>query len=432
MRQPFSFETLAEWLPWLEKLSPREIVLGLERVQSVLDRLQLRRPEIVIHVGGTNGKGSSVAMLESLLLYDGIETGCYTSPHLCRYNERIRIGGAAAEDDAIVSALRRVENARGDVPLTYFEYGTLAALAAFESANVNAWILEVGLGGRLDAVNAIEPDVSLITNVSLDHCAWLGNDIESIAREKAGIMRGNKPTIFGDPVVPAVIRFVARKIDADLLVAAEDFFVEKSSGAEGVRRWRGRRIEVSGLESLPLIGEVQMQNASAVLATIEALGMDHLLVAEKINAAFSKIELPGRFQVIERDLRWVLDVAHNPAAARALADRLGRLHKKGRVFAILGVLKDKDVSGVIAPLKHLVDRWLSVTVASSRAAPAGQLAQQVSAICEKPCLIGQNINEAFEYVRTNASLGDTVLVMGSFHVVGPALEWLDHTSNGNN
>ena len=184
-----SFSTLDDWLPWLESLSPREIVLGLDRVQEVLERLDLGRPPVVINVAGTNGKGSSVAMLESLHRTAGIRTGCYTSPHLVRYNERIRIDGTPADDDAVIAALKAVEAARQDVPLTFFEFGTLAALKAFDDSGVDAWILEVGMGGRLDAVNAVEPDGSIITNVSLDHCAWLGDDVETIAKEKAGVMR---------------------------------------------------------------------------------------------------------------------------------------------------------------------------------------------------------------------------------------------------
>lgn len=425
MTQPNSYATLAEWLPWLETLSPREIVLGLERVRTMLGRLELVQPTIVIHVGGTNGKGSSVAMLESLFLTDGIKTGCYTSPHLTRYNERIRIGGIPAQDREIVDALSRVEKVRGDTPLTYFEYGTLAALLVFDSADADAWILEVGLGGRLDAVNAVEPDVSLITNVALDHCAWLGNDIDSIAREKAGIMRSNKPTIFGDANIPTAIRTAAHTINATLIVAGEDFSAEASVARAQTWSWHGRRTNVSGLRLLPLVGDVQTQNAAAVLAIVEALGMDHLLNAATINAAFSEIDLSGRFQLIPRKCLWILDVAHNPAAASALADRLERLTIEGQVVAVLGILKDKDIAGIVEPLKHLVDRWHTVTVDSARAESATTLAQQVSAICDKPCLIGGDVIEALEHVSANVATSDAVLVLGSFHVVGPALDWLE-------
>ena len=216
------FESLDQWLPWLESLSPREIVLGLERVREVKHRLDLHDPKFVVNVAGTNGKGSSVAMLESLLRNAGIVTGCYTSPHVISYNERTRIDGRPASEQVILKALAKVESVRGDVPLTFFEFGTLATLVAFDSAKVDAWILEVGMGGRLDAVNVIDPDVALITNVSIDHCAWLGDDVETIAREKAGIMRPAIPVIFGSEKVPDTVFDVANELDATLLVAGQD------------------------------------------------------------------------------------------------------------------------------------------------------------------------------------------------------------------
>ncbi|MDH3440816.1 MAG: Mur ligase family protein, partial [Gammaproteobacteria bacterium] len=223
MKPTESFKSLADWLPWLESLSPREIVLGLDRVQAVLQNLDIARPETVITVAGTNGKGSSIAMLEAILRQQGIRTGSFTSPHVHRYNERTRIDGQPASDEAIISALATVESARGDTPLTFFEFGTLATLVAFAAAGVDAWLLEVGMGGRLDAVNAIEPDGCLITNVALDHCAWLGDDVESIAAEKAGIMRAGKPVVFGSTSLPDAIVRIAAETGADLVLAGRDF-----------------------------------------------------------------------------------------------------------------------------------------------------------------------------------------------------------------
>lgn len=424
MNQPGSFKSLGDWLPWLETLSPREIVLGLDRVHVVLDRLDLARPKSVISIAGTNGKGSSAAMLEALLGKGGMQTGCYTSPHISRYNERIRIGGQPASDEVIVSALALVEAMRGDVPLTFFEFGTLAALVAFDSADADAWILEVGLGGRLDAVNAVEPDASLITNVSLDHCAWLGNDTESIAREKAGIMRASTPVVYGSPELPQAIPTIAQELGAVLWVAGQDFGFEEHSGSADSWTWHGQGMTLSGLQRPALPGKVQLQNASAVLALLEALEMDDLLTPEIVSEALSGITLDGRFQLIEKQCRWILDVAHNPDAARVLADLMSQQKTDGKVTAVVGMLADKDIAGVIAPLCGLVDTWISVTVAGERAESASALAGKIANVCQKPCLIADSTTDALQLAKKRANADDIVLVTGSFYLVGPALAWL--------
>jgi dihydrofolate synthase/folylpolyglutamate synthase len=239
-----SFSTLDDWLPWLETLSPREINLGLERVVKVLDVLDLPRAQRVITVAGTNGKGSSVAMLEALFANAGYKTACFTSPHVLRYNERIRIDGHVASDTEIIAAFERVQSARRDVPLTYFEFGTLAALIVFAEAGADTLILEVGMGGRLDAVNAVEPDACLITNIALDHTTWLGHDTESIAAEKAGIMRAGKPVVFGAQNLSDAITEHAEKIGADLRLASEDFGFETNDKNAAVWSWHGRKVKL--------------------------------------------------------------------------------------------------------------------------------------------------------------------------------------------
>lgn len=354
----------------------------------------------------------------------GMSTGCYTSPHIHKYNERIRVDSVPASDEAILSALQLVESMRGDVPLTFFEFGTLVALVVFDNAGVAAWILEVGLGGRLDAVNAVDPDASLITNVSLDHCAWLGDNTELIAAEKAGIMRGSRPVIFGGRDVPDAIRATAAALEARLLIAGEDFAYERDLLDAQRWSWRGAAVELSGLLAPSLAGDVQIQNAAAVLATLEALGFDGLLNSDTVNDVLPKLELEGRFQVVQRQCRWILDVAHNPAAAAALAERFGDLQIEGQVTAIVGLLQDKDVQGVIGPLARFVDRWIAVTVNSSRAAPATQLAQDISSLCNKPCLIAGTIAAALAFADGRANEKDAVIVTGSFYIVGPALDWL--------
>jgi dihydrofolate synthase/folylpolyglutamate synthase len=390
---------LPDWLRRLETLSPREIDLGLERVADVLARMALVRPARVIHVGGTNGKGSSVEMLRALLSGQGV-IGTYTSPHVMHYNERIAINGDAASDEVIVAAFERVEAARGGVPLTYFEFGTLAALAVFEAAGVDTAILEVGLGGRLDAVNAVDPDASLITNVSLDHCDWLGHDVESIGYEKAGIMRAGKPVVFADKSMPASVAEHAQKLGARLILAGRDF------------TW-----------TASLRGPKQLQNAAGALALVEALGLEQVLVPERVNRAFTRLRLPGRMQTIEREQEWLLDVAHNPAAAEALAASLQQSEERFDV-AIVGILDDKDVEGIVRPLATQVDAWIAVTAVSQRAIDGAELARRIANEAGKACLIADSIDAAVENAGAIAGSGGRVLVTGSFYTVGPFLERL--------
>ena len=264
------FNSLSDWLLWQETLHPRKIDLGLERVAAVAKRLRLLQPDFgVITVAGTNGKGSSVAMLEAVLLAAGYRTGCYTSPHLQRYNERIRIQGQEVDDASLCAAFACVDEARGDETLSYFEFGTLAALTLFRREPLDVVLLEVGMGGRLDAVNAVEPTASLITNVSLDHCAWLGDDVESIAFEKAGILRAGKSTVYADENVPVSVLEHAREIGADLVLAGRDYGWNRSAMGWS---WQGRQHTLENLEIPSLNGEFQLGNAAGVLALLEAGG----------------------------------------------------------------------------------------------------------------------------------------------------------------
>ena len=415
---------LDDWLGWLETLSPTEIELGLDRVEEVLGRLQPSRAGRVIHVAGTNGKGSSVVMLEALFISCGERVGAYTSPHLNCYNERIRMNGAPVSDREIISAFERVETARQNVPLTYFEFGTLAALVTFGANKADTIILEVGMGGRLDAVNAIDPDAGIITNVSLDHCDWLGEDIESIAAEKAGIMRSDKPFIFGALDAPKAILTAAEKIGADLSRGGKDFDYAAEADSPGTWAWSGRRSKLSSLGMPALAGKVQLQNASAVLALIEAIGLDELLDRQLVNKAFGQLELAGRCQLFQTDKRWLLDVAHNAAAANALSDFLADTSPGGRIIAISGMLRDKDLGGIVSPLLEIVDAWVAVTAESPRALAAKELAAGIANLCDKPCLVADSLADAMQYACAQATAKDLILVTGSFYVVGPALQWL--------
>lgn len=427
MDQPGSrsgFDSLDAWLAWLEGLSPAEIDLGLDRVLKVLRRLRLGVAARVIHIGGTNGKGSSAAMLESLLMSSGERVGSYTSPHLHRYNERIRLNGAPVSDDTVVSAFGRVESARQETPLTYFEFGTLAAMVAFEESGVDTVILEVGMGGRLDAVNAVEPDAGIITNVSLDHCDWLGEDIESIAAEKAGIFRPDKPFVFGATDVPQAIVDAAQETGADLRLRGRDFDYQTESGSRASWTWCGREHQIGTLAAPALAGQFQIQNAAAVLALLEAIGLDQLLDAPAINRAFGRIELAGRCQSFKSDRNWLLDVAHNADAANALSEYIGWLGGAGSTIAVIGVLADKDIDGIVSPLAERVDSWVAVTANSPRAVAAGTLAARIANLTDKPCLIGDDLPGAMRHARGSAGDDDLILVTGSFYMVGPALQWL--------
>jgi dihydrofolate synthase / folylpolyglutamate synthase len=412
---------LATWLTRLETLSPREIDLGLERVETVLGRLDYAAPASVIHVAGTNGKGSCVTMLGALLATTGARVGCYTSPHVHRYNERILVDGREAGDEAIISAFERVEAVRGDVPLTYFEYGTLAALLVFSDAGVDKAILEIGMGGRLDAVNAVEPDAGLITNVTLDHCDWLGHDVETIAIEKAGIMRRGKPFVFGSKEVPRSIGREAERIGAKLLLAGRDF----DWSADGMGwAWRGATMRLDALARPSLEGEHQLENAAAVLALLEAMGCVELLRPEVVDTAFSRLAMPGRMQRFGSGPRWLVDVAHNPGAAVVLAQTLRAEPHAGRTIVIFGMLDDKDVAGVLTSLRNLVDVWIAVTAESPRAIDADELARRVANQVGAACLVAGSIEEAIQQARRIAEPCDRIVVTGSFYVVGPVLEHL--------
>lgn len=417
-----SGSSLDEWLVRLESFSPTEIVLGLERVEVLLERLQLPAPEIVFHIAGTNGKGSSVAMLEALLRGKNLRVGTYTSPHITRYNERIRIDAREAADAEIIEAFERIEAVREAIPLTYFEYGTLAALLLFADAEVDAAILEIGMGGRLDAVNAVEPTAGLITNVALDHCAWLGSDVETIGTEKAGIMRPGKPTVFASPDAPQSVIGHARTLGAELILAGRDY----DWSSDGERwSWRGTTRQLRDLERPPLAGDVQVQNAAGVLALIEAAGLHDLLVENVINAAIAGVRLAGRAQRVSVGGEWLLDVAHNPAAAQTLADTLGSIDISGQTAAIISMLDDKDVEEVVAALKGKVDSWVAVRAESPRALSASELGRRVANAADRSCLVADSLPQAMDHARALAGTDGLVLVTGSFYIVGPVLRALE-------
>ena len=415
---------LSDWLTWLETLSPKEIDLGLERVQTVLGRLSLDLPRHVLTIAGTNGKGSSVAATTALLQAAEYRVGAYTSPHVIDFNERIVIDGVPAKDAVIVAAFERIEQVRDGLPLTYFEYGTLAAMVIFATARLDVWVLEVGLGGRLDATNAIDPTASLITNVALDHCNWLGDDVESIAAEKAGIMRNAVTTVVGATEVPEALLEHAERSGARLLLAGRDFHCQRHDN--GLWTWRSSGRVFENLQPPGLRGEFQYGNVAAVLTLLDAAGLDRALDVALINRVLPTLSLAGRMQRISAgDANWLLDVAHNPAAAAELGAALAAERRDAAdTWAIIGALDDKDIAGIATPLNPVVDHWIAVTADCPRALPAAELGRQIGNACNRPCRIIDSLEDAMDYARGRAAAEDTLLVTGSFYVVGPALSAL--------
>lgn len=424
------FTNLSDWLAWQETLHPSAIDLSLDRIRKVLQRLRWQAPPVpVITVAGTKGKGSCAAMLESIYLAGGYRTGLFTSPHLQRYNERIRIAGADISDESLCAAFARIDAARGEISLTYFEFNTLAALLCFATAGLDVWLLEVGMGGRLDAVNAIDADVAVLTSIGLDHTEWLGNDVESIGREKAGIMRAGKPAVFGAQDMPDSIRTTANQIGATLLRTEHDFGFVRD--AQTWTWWMDRQ----RLEHLPLpgiAGEVQLWNAAAALAALHLLTARLPLDRKAIEQGLRTVQLAGRFQVIPAATarcEWIFDVAHNPLSATVLAAHLAahaqRCGRK-RTVAIFGVLADKDLHGMVAALRAEVDSWIAVSLPGPRALPAATIAERLRGAGVKVIGAANDVPIACEMAARHVALSERVLVCGSFLAVGPALAWLQH------
>lgn len=443
--------SLAQWLSHLETLHPQEIDLGLERMKAVATQLNLDAlPGVKIVVGGTNGKGSTCAMLEAILLAAGYKVGLYTSPHLLHYNERIRINGINAQDAVITQQFARIEAARGHTSLSYFEFSTLAALLAFADAKVDVMVLEVGLGGRLDAVNIVDADCSIITSVDIDHIEHLGNDREQIAWEKAHIFRSGKPAICSDPVPPANIKHYAQQIGADLWQFGVDF---NYSGDAQQWGFAGREQRRSALAYPALRGVNQLLNASAVLAALEALRFQLLVPASAIREGLLRAVVPGRMQILPGEPTVILDVAHNPHAAGALAQNLQQMPTSpgAKTIAVVGMFKDKDVKAVLQRLLPSIDIWICANLTGARALPAEQLAHAVLAaakaglpvapiensgspkvrpvlnqvdLTKVEVLTADSMVQGFVKAQSLATLNDRILVFGSFFAVGPVLEHL--------
>lgn len=421
------FATLDGWLHWQETLHPRAIDLGLERVRAVSGRLRPDPPaHAVITVGGTNGKGSCVALLEAILRAGGYRVGAYTSPHLLRYNERIRVDGADADDETVCRSFALIDAARGERTLSYFEFGTLAALDIFRDAGVDVAVLEVGLGGRLDAVNAVDADAALVVSVGIDHVDWLGADRDSIGYEKAGIYRPGRPAICADPDPPPPLLDHARNLGADLRLVGRDYGFARTGQTW---RWWAEGASFDDLPPPALAGEHQLGNAAAALAALHSLRDRLPLSAAAVHAGLSRARLPGRFQVFPGAVEWILDVAHNPHAAAVLADNLRERPCAGRTSAIVGLLADKDADGVIRAMAPVVDAWYPVTLVGPRGRAGAELADILRSMGAR-ATAQEGFREACRSALAAARPGDRIVVFGSFHAVAPALAarpWLSHS-----
>ncbi len=412
--------TLEQWLVYLEQLHPQAIALGLDRVEQVRGALGIDPAFPLITVGGTNGKGSCCAMLEAMLAHAGYRVGCYTSPHLLRYNERVRVGGHAVDDAALCAAFEKIEIARGRVSLTYFEFGTLAAMLIFADSGIDAAILEVGLGGRLDAVNIFDADCAIVASVDLDHQSYLGDTREAIGFEKAGIYRGGRPAICADADPPQSLLAHAKTIGADLMLIDRDFGLVAERG-----QWRywGPRNKRNGLPWPALRGACQLANAAACITALDTLRDRLPLTAADLRGGLLTAEIAGRFQVLPGRPLQVLDVAHNPHAARVLAANLAELPKTaGEIIAVCGMLKDKDIAGVMAALKNSFTRWHVANSEGPRGATANELAAALAqAGVAVPAVQFTDVAEAWREACKNAQDDDKIIVFGSFLTVAAVM-----------
>ena len=415
---PQATSPLATWLYYLEHLHSQAIELGLSRVSAVATQLDLLTPApLVFTVAGTNGKGTTCATLESILMAAGYRVGVYSSPHLVRYTERVRIQGDELPEAAHCASFAQLEAGRGDISLTYFEYGTLSALQLFKQAKLDVVILEVGLGGRLDATNIVDATVAVVTSIALDHTDWLGSDRESIGREKAGIFRSGKPAVVGEPDMPQSIADVAQEKNADL--CRRDSQWHYTAGSDS---WRWAALqegaETTVLEALPL-PNVPLANAATALAALHYSPLE--IPPEALRSGLTRAALPGRFQTVSESPRLILDVAHNPHAAAYLAGRLAEQPRHGgKVRAVVGMLSDKDIAGTLACLSPQVDEWYCAPLEGPRGASAEELTAHLSAARQFA-----DVESAWKQAMQEAAPQDIVIVCGSFHTVAHVMDALD-------
>jgi dihydrofolate synthase / folylpolyglutamate synthase len=418
--------SLDQWLAYQAQVHPQAIDLGLERLRVVLERLEWRQPTVpVITVAGTNGKGSVSAYCAAILRAAGYKVGTFTSPHLRDYRERILIHDRWAHAEELVATFESIEAARGSVPLTFFEFNALAALLIFEAAKLDAWVLEIGMGGRLDAVNVVDPEVAVVTSIGLDHQDYLGDTLEAIAREKAGIFRAGKTAVIGGREPSLMLESVARGLNAPLKrLAIEYNYVLDGAGW----RYRGTHWDLPHLPAPALKGDIQFTNAATALAALEEISPRLNIPAESVARGLTGVRLVGRFQLISPGVgspAWILDVAHNPDAARVLARNLNANPISGKTLAVCGILADKDAAEIVSMLERSIDSWWCASVDGARGRSAQALADVVRQEVQAPVIAADNVASACAEALNAAGPQDRIVVFGSFHTVGPAIDWLE-------
>ena len=428
------FNTLAEWLNWQESLNPKEIDLGLDRVSRVLELLKIPTDFFcpVITVAGTNGKGSTVAFIESILHQAGLSVGCYTSPHLFVYNERIRVNKQCVSDDDLCEAFEVIDQARAGISLTYFEFGTLASLVIFQKCNVDVVVLEVGLGGRLDAVNVIDADVSVITSIDIDHIDWLGDNVELIGREKAGIMRAHKPSIVSLFKPPASLLAHAQELNVPLQRLGQDYLYQML--ANNTWQLKAAGVQIKDLPQPNLHGGFQVQNAAAAIMAIKSL---KLLAADKteriqqvhIDSGLQNAQLSGRYQMLQKRPEVIVDVAHNEQSAAKLAELLSDEAIAGKTIAVIAMLADKPIDEVIAVIKPEVDIWISAGLSVPRGMSAKNMSQAVRGVGADVRLTAcETVTDACEQALAIVTDNDRIIVFGSFYTVAEAITFFNENS----
>jgi dihydrofolate synthase/folylpolyglutamate synthase len=418
--------SLEQWLAYQTQVHPQTIDLSLDRLRVVLERLRWRQPRIpVITVAGTNGKGSVSAYCAAILGAAGFRVGTFTSPHLRDYRERIRVHDRLALPDELVAAFEKIEAARGSVALTFFEFNALAALLVFDAAALDAWVLEIGMGGRLDAVNVVDPSVAVVTSIGLDHQEYLGNTLEAIAREKAGIFRTGRTAVIGGREPSPVLESIAGAMGAPLKrLAIEYNYILEGSGW----RYRGTHWDLPHLPAPALAGGIQFINAATALAALEEIAPRLEIPAGAVAQGLTQVRLVGRFQVIKPAIgspTWVLDVAHNPDAARVLARNLNADQVAGRTLGVCGILGDKDASGIAEILSDSIAEWWCASLDGDRGRSGDELAKEVRGKVAVSVNAAESVGAACAAALGAAAPQDRIVVFGSFHTVGPALDWLE-------
>ena len=417
-------QNLADWLAYIEALHPKSIAMGLARVAQVAAQLKLNPEFPIITVGGTNGKGSTCAMLTEMYLAAGYTVGCYTSPHLTRFNERIKINGLEVVDAHLCVAFSAVETARGDTQLTYFEMGTLAAMWLFMRTNLEVCILEVGLGGRLDAVNLFDANCSIVTSIDFDHMEFLGDTRDKIGFEKAGIFRKSKPAICGDANPPQSLTRHAQQINANFAAIGQDFTAKKTTaGWQYVNKSQSKN-QTLALPKPSLVGDFQLSNAACAVHAVMQL-QNILPVAEtSIRAGLQAVQLVGRFHTLSTEPLIIADVAHNPHAARSLAHNLETIPCAGRTFAVFGMLRDKDIAGVCSVMLPHIDSWVLADIDHARGAKAVDLETYLTVLkCQKPITVCKDLQNALTNACQAATKNDRIVVFGSFYTVAAAMDF---------